>query len=294
MAVAVRAVLAYGSDVRAPVDRLRRLFRNELLLRAILLLAGRARERPRIGGFEVDNVAKEDLPLVQLVAPDDDSLEGERAFAKPADHGFAAGFDAFCDRDFAFARQKLHRAHFAQIHADGIVGALANLGGPLLLDGQMRGGRLPVFLLIVDRLGGGGFLDLFRINNIHAQIGEHRHDVLDLVGRHFIRRQNFVQLVVSDVAARLRNLDETLYGGIQKIKDRAVGRLRSRGLLIVCFCRHCGHYALQKNRKTEQPRIVPRLDVAVNLVWRWNGDVQPAAAGPRRTAAPLQFISGCA
>ncbi len=79
--MAVRAVLAYGTDVRAAVDRRRGLFRNELFVSGILL-TGRARERPRIGGFEVDNVAKEDLALVQLVTPDDDSLEGERAFAE--------------------------------------------------------------------------------------------------------------------------------------------------------------------------------------------------------------------
>src|SRR6516165_1021664 len=103
MAEAVRAVLAYGSDVRAPVNRLRRLFRNELFLHAVFL-AGRPRERPRISGFEVDDVAKENLPFVQLVAPNDDRLEGERAFAKPADHGFAPGFDASRDRNLTLAR----------------------------------------------------------------------------------------------------------------------------------------------------------------------------------------------
>jgi hypothetical protein len=110
----------------------------------------------------------------------------------------------------------------------------------------MRSGWLPVFLIIIYRLGSSGFLNLFRVDHIHTQIGEHRHDVFDLVGRHFIRRQDFVQLVVSDVAAPLRNLDKTLHGGIQKIKDGAVGRLWSRCLLIVYLCRRSGHYTLQK------------------------------------------------
>ena len=51
---------------------------------------------------------------------------------KRADHQFAAGLDALGDGDFAFARQKLDRAHLAQIHAHRIVGAvilLARLGG---------------------------------------------------------------------------------------------------------------------------------------------------------------------
>src|SRR5215475_15335481 len=98
MAVAVHAMRGYCGDMRAAIDRRRRVFRNELFLPAILL-AGWPRERPRIRSFEVDNVAKEDLAFVQLVAPDDDRLESERAFAEAADHGFASGLDPFCDGD---------------------------------------------------------------------------------------------------------------------------------------------------------------------------------------------------
>ena len=38
--------------------------------------------RALIGGFEIDDVAEQNLAFVQLVAPDDDGLEGERAFAQ--------------------------------------------------------------------------------------------------------------------------------------------------------------------------------------------------------------------
>src|SRR5215831_16017946 len=48
---------------------------------------------PGIGRFEVDDVAQEHLSLVELVAPDDDGLEGERALAQAGDHRFAAGLD---------------------------------------------------------------------------------------------------------------------------------------------------------------------------------------------------------
>src|SRR5262249_2451145 len=76
---------------------------------------------------------------VELVAPNDDGLEGERALAQAGDHRFAAGLDALGDGDLALARQKLHRAHFAQIHAHRIVRALGRLPGlglgrDLLLD----------------------------------------------------------------------------------------------------------------------------------------------------------------
>jgi hypothetical protein len=40
--------------------------------------AGRLGVGARIGRFEVDDVAQEDLAIVDLVAPDDDGLEGER------------------------------------------------------------------------------------------------------------------------------------------------------------------------------------------------------------------------
>ena len=80
-----------------------------------------------VGRFEIDDVAQEDLAVVQFVAPDDDGLEGQRAFAQAGDHRLAAGFDALGDGDFALARQQFDRAHFAQIHAHRIVGALGRL-----------------------------------------------------------------------------------------------------------------------------------------------------------------------
>ena len=82
----------------------------------------------RVGRLQVDDVAQEHLSFVQLIAPDDDRLEGERAFAQPRDHRLAAGLDALGDRDLALAREELDRAHLAQVHAHGIVGALARLG----------------------------------------------------------------------------------------------------------------------------------------------------------------------
>src|SRR6202163_1119833 len=57
-----------------------------------------------VGRFQIDNVAKEDFSLVELVAPDDDGLERQRAFAQPCDHRLAAGLDALGNGDFALAR----------------------------------------------------------------------------------------------------------------------------------------------------------------------------------------------
>ena len=38
-----------------------------------------------MGRFEVDDVAQQDLGFLQLVAPDDDGLEGQRALAQAGD-----------------------------------------------------------------------------------------------------------------------------------------------------------------------------------------------------------------
>ncbi len=79
--------------------------------------------------FQIDDVAQQDLALVQLVAPHGERFEGQRAFAQRADHQLAAGLDALGDGDFAFAGEELDAAHLAQIHAHRIVGAVVLLGG---------------------------------------------------------------------------------------------------------------------------------------------------------------------
>jgi hypothetical protein len=80
-----------------------------------------------IGRLEVDDLAQQDLAFVEFIAPDDDGLEGQRAFAQAGDHRLAASLDALGDGDFALARQKLDRAHLAQVHAHRVVGAVGRL-----------------------------------------------------------------------------------------------------------------------------------------------------------------------
>ncbi len=108
--------------------------------------------RTGIGRFEIDDLAQQRRAFVQFVAPDDERLEGQRALAETCDHRFAAGLDALGDGDFAFARQKLDRTHFAQIHAHRIVGTVGRL---LLLGGRKRGAagrrQFAAFALLVDR-----------------------------------------------------------------------------------------------------------------------------------------------
>ncbi len=192
-----------------------------------------------VGGFEIDDVAEEDLSFVEFIAPDDDGLEGQRAFAEACDHRLAAGFDALGDGDFALARQQLDRAHFAQIHADGIVGALAGLGLLDFGDGLLRDldklvvGVVGVVFLFLVGVG------LFGFGDVDAHVREHRHDVLDLLGRRRVGGQHFVELIEGHEAALLGLLDHLLDRGIGQVEQRRrrVGAVLLGGVrcLVVFF-----------------------------------------------------------
>jgi hypothetical protein len=73
-------------------------------------------------------------------------MKGNRAFAQAQYHGVTASFYALGNRDLAFTAKQFHRAHFAQIHADGIIGALAGAG----LFGRIGYGTRIIFADIVD------------------------------------------------------------------------------------------------------------------------------------------------
>ena len=193
-----------------------------------------------VGRFEIDDVAKEDLSFVEFVAPDDDGLEGQRAFAQTCDHRLAAGLDALGDRDFALARQQFDGAHLAQIHADGIVGALAGLGLLDFGDGLLRDlDQFVVGLVLGLFLGFLVAVGVLGLGDVDAHVREHRHDVLDLLGRGGVGRQDFVELIEGHEAALLGLLDHLLDGGIGQVEQRRrrVRRILLRGVrcLVVFF-----------------------------------------------------------
>src|SRR6185437_10416718 len=95
---------------------------------------------PSIGCVEVNDFAKQDLAVVELVPPDDDGLESKWALAKSGDLSLAASLDALGDRELALARKQLPRPHFAEIYAHRVVGSPRGIlgrgfgGNGLLLD----------------------------------------------------------------------------------------------------------------------------------------------------------------
>ncbi len=198
--------------------------------------------------------------FVELVAPDDDGLEGQRAFAEARDHRLAAGLDALGDGDFALARQKLDRAHLAQIHADRIVGAIGRLflGGR---GGNRRTGLLGQFVGVFLGIGAGvGGLGLFALlvvlDHVDAHVGKHGHRVLDLLGGHFLRGQHRIQLVHGDIAALLGGLDHLLDSIIGKVEQRAIGGAFTFGLDLFLFL--CRHSLSSPSGSVSKPRKLPR------------------------------------
>ncbi len=151
-----------------------------------------------LGGFQIDDVAQQHAAGLQRVMPVDDGAEGQRAFAKPADHHIAAGLDPLGDRDLALAGEQLHAAHLAQIHPHRIIGTAQ----ALLIHIAAGFGGLVRLALGLLRLGNDlAILVVFVLDNLDAHFAEHGHDILDLLGGHLFGRQNRVQLFERDIPA---------------------------------------------------------------------------------------------
>ncbi len=77
------------------------------------------------------------------------------------------------------------------------------------------------------------------LGDIDAHVREHRHDVLDLLRRGGVGRQDFVELIEGHEAALLGLLDHLLDGGVGKVEQRRrrVRRIFLRGVrcLVVFF-----------------------------------------------------------
>ncbi len=183
----------------------------------------------RVGRFEIDDVAQQHALLAQFLAPHHDGLERQRAFAQSADHRVAAGLDALGNGDLALARQQLHRAHLAQIHAHRVVGAI----GRLFFGNGSYGsaGLLGQFVGVFLGVGLGLFLlaGLVILDDVDAHIRKHRIDVLDAIRIGFFRRKYGIELGQGDIAALLRGLDHLFDGVIRKVEQRTI----SRGLAFV-------------------------------------------------------------
>ena len=171
------------------------------------------------------------LAFVELVAPDDDGLEGQRAFAQAGDHRLAAGLDALGDGDLALARQQLDRAHVAQVHAHGIVGALGRLGARAAWSRARRGvatarPRPPPRRRRRRRRPGAAASSPSSLSTTVMPMS----DSIDIVSSicsedTSSEGSTAVELVIGDVAARL--------GGLEKLLDRLIGQVEQRAIALL-------------------------------------------------------------
>ncbi len=161
--------------------------------------------------------------------PSDNRPLRERALAQAGDHRLATRFDPLRYGDFAFAGQKLHRSHFAQIHAHGIVGPTDFI----LVDIAAR-------VAVAFGFGILGF-SLVAFDDIDAEFRQHRQRIFDLLRRNLILGQGRIQLVIGHIAALFALSRQFFDGGSDGIDQWTFESFFLRGLFfcgIRCLLRH--------------------------------------------------------
>ena len=161
---------------------------------------------------EYDDFLDRAAALAQVVADGDEFLDDDRRTSDGLHHDELAALDALGDGDFAFAREQRNGAHFAQVHANGIVGFFERAGSQV---------KFALALVTVAFFGAfafagiGGHFDgarrfrgrlvLVNFDTVAFKRGE---KVVDFFrGMHF-RRKGIVYFVVQQVAALFANGDE--------------------------------------------------------------------------------------
>jgi hypothetical protein len=103
----------------------------------------------------------------------------------------------FANRDLALAGEQRHRAHLAQVHADGIVRLVERAGREIEIH---LVSALALQLLVA--------IGLFRVDDLDAGASEGAEQIVQLLRRGDVGRQQLVHLVVEEVALLLADGDE--------------------------------------------------------------------------------------
>ena len=153
--------------------------------------------------LEDDKLADGARAGFQLIAHRDDHLRDSRRPRDRLDDRELAAFDAAGNLDFAFAREERHGAHLAEVHADGIVGLVERARRQVELHLLAALGR-PIELLLLE-------VGLLRVDDFDARAAKRIEKVIELVGRGDLGRQQFVDLVVQQVALFLPDGNQLPY-----------------------------------------------------------------------------------
>ncbi len=127
-----------------------------------------------------------------------------------------AALDALGDGNFAFAREQRNRAHFAQVHANGIVGFFERTGSEVEFAVFRSGGFLfyhdsdfrPVGTIGCGQSGLCARQVFVDVNAVTLEGGE---QIVNFFRGMHLGRQNIVHFIVEQVTAFLAHRDELSY-----------------------------------------------------------------------------------
>ena len=161
---------------------------------------------PQQAGFaQIVVVQRHQLPDGPLAAPKlpsqrDDDLRGGHGTRDGLEDGAPAAFDALGDGDLALPRQERHGAHFAQVHADGVVRLVNRARRQIEFDFlALLAAQFEQLLIAVLSLG---------IDDLDAGVAQHTEQVVELFGGGQLGGEHIVHLLVEQESLLLAEGDE--------------------------------------------------------------------------------------
>ena len=159
-----------------------------------------------VGQLFVDKrheLADAPLLVLELIAHRHDRAGDRWRAGDRLDDRQLAALDALGDLDFAFSREEGDRAHLAQVHANGVVGLVERAWGQVELEllGPLAGAIEQLVFAVL----------LFGIDDFDSGAPERAEQIIELVRRRDVGGQQFVDLVVEQVALFLADGYELLY-----------------------------------------------------------------------------------
>ncbi len=136
---------------------------------------------------------------LEVFAEGDDLADDDGRAGDGLEHAELAALDALGDFDFAFAGEQRNGAHFAQIHAHGVVG---------LLERARRQVELDIFALFKFEVLVGA--ELGAVEQVNALCANGGDEVVEVVGGADLIWQDVVDIAVGEIAFFLADLDEAV------------------------------------------------------------------------------------